>query len=232
MSPIPTFAPIRGPSFESPIQAEYRTDRQSSHAGYEISRPLGLASLDGIQLRWQSLRTPEFHDIKSFFDGLQGTGPFYYTPTDPLTAPGGMTPELSEVAGGSLTGQGTYYVQFTWYDPTTGLETTPSRETSLAVSDNNLLVVKVPVFPLGVEAWRVYVGASQGAAELQSGSSTARTWTMPATGRETGGASPPTENNMKVPRIFSRGSNLVFTPVAPQVYDAQLTLLEQTAAPP
>lgn len=228
---IPTFAPSIGPSYEVQTQETYPADVQTSHKGYEVSRPLALRSIPPIQLQWKALKKPQLDEIKSFFDGFNGArGPFYWTPIDSVTAPIGRAPELGQVAGGALAGQGTYYVQYTWHQTSGGLETEGSKEASFAVSDNNLLTVTVPVFPLGVGEWRVYVGTSPGDAELQSGTVTERTWTMPAGGRDAGGANPPATNTLEVPRIFTHAGALQTTLLAPGIYSASIVLQQQTAA--
>lgn len=228
---IPTFNPTIGPSFDIETEESYRADVQTSHKGYEVSRPLALRSVPPIRLLWKALKKPELDEIKSFFDSLNGArGPFYWTPIDTITAPTGQTPELGQVAGGSLTSQPTYYVQYTWYATAGGLETQGSKEASFSVSDNNLLTVKVPVFPLGVGEWRVYVGVTPGDAELQAGTETTRTWTMPGTGRVGGGANPPATNNLKAARLWTHDGRLQSTLIAPGIYQASITLQEQTAA--
>ena len=228
---IPTFAPSRGPSFGDELTATARADVQSSHKGYELSRPLGLRPLPSIPVTWKALTRTEMDEIVSFFKGLNGSrGPFYYTPPQTVTSPNGMTPTLSEVTGGSLTGQGTYYVQFTWYRTSGGLETLGSKEASFAVADNKLLTVTVPVLELGVTEWRVYVGATSGDCELQSGTVTTRTWTMDTGGRDTGGANPPTTNTLQAPRLFTYDGSLREIRRAPNVFALRTSFQEQTAA--
>jgi hypothetical protein len=70
--------------------------------------------------------------------------------------------------GSGLTGQGTYYVKTTYVSPWG--ETTPSAESSLAVSDGNVLtVVAPPADVTGVATgWNVYVGKSAGTEVLQT----------------------------------------------------------------
>lgn len=230
---IPVFSPTIGPSFGIARANTYRADVQTSHKGYEMMRPLGLRKVPPINVTWQALKKPELDEIVSFFDGLNGSlGPFSYTPVDTVTGADGMTPTLSEVTGGSLTSQGTYYVRFTWYQTTGTLETTGSKESSFAVADNKLLTVTVPVLPLGVTEWRVYVGAVTGDAELQAGTETTRTWTMPVGGRVSGGANPPTVNDLKVSRFFTFSGTLTDTLIAPGIYSLATTFNEQTAAVP
>lgn len=226
----PIFSPTIGPSFGLTRQNAYRVDVQTSHKGYEIMRPLGLRRTPPIQVVWNALKKPQLDEIVSFFDSLNGSlGPFDYTPVDTITGPEGITPTLSTVTGGALTGQGTYYVRFTWYKTTGTLETTGSKEASLTVPDNKLLTIKVPVFPLGVLEWRVYVGTVTGDAELQASTEATRTWTMPVTGRVSGGANPPATNNLKVSRLFTFSGTLTDTLIAPGLYTLSTVFNEQMA---
>ena len=228
---IPVFSPTIGPSFGIARTSRYRADVQTSQKGYEMMRPLGLRKVPPIQVTWQALKKPELDEIVGFFDSLNGSlGPFSYTPVDTVTGPDGVTPALSEVTGGALTSQGTYYVRFTLYQTSGTLETTGSKEASFAVADNKLLTVTVPVFPLGVTEWRVYVGAVTGDAEIQAGTEATRTWTMPVGGRVVGGANPPITNDLKVSRFFTFSGQLQDTLIAPGIYSLSTVFNEQTAA--
>ena len=230
---IPVFSPTIGPSFGLARTNSYRADIQTSHKGYEMMRPLGLRKVSPIQVTWQALKKPELDDIVGFFDSLNGSlGPFSYTPVDTITGPEGITPTLSEVTGGSLTSQAPYFVTFTWYQTSGTLETTKSKESTFTVTDNKLLTVTVPVLPLGVTEWRVYVGIATGDTELQAGTETTRTWTMPVGGRVAGGANPPTANDLKVSRFFTFSGQLTDTLIAPGIYSLSTTFNEQTAAVP
>ena len=206
---IPIFTPTIGPSFDLARQNRYRADVQTSHKGYEMMRPLGLRKVPPINVTWKALKKPELDEIVSFFDALNGSlGPFSYTPVDTVTGPDGMTPALSQVAGGSLTSQAPYFVTFTWYQTSGTLETTKSKEATFTVSDNNLLT------------------------EIQAGTETTRTWTMPAGGRVAGGANPPTTNDLSVSRFFTFSGTLTDTLIAPGIYSLSTTFNEQTAAVP
>ncbi len=230
---IPVFTPKIGPSFGIQTRNVFRADRQTSHKGYEMMRPLGIRRHPPIAVKWDALTKPEMDDILSFFDSMSGSlGPFSYTPVDTVTGTEGMTPVLSEVTGGALVSQGTYFVRFAWFKTVGGLETSGSKEASFSVADNKLLSVKVPIFPLAVTEWRVYVGAVTGDAELQAGTETTRTWTMPVGGRVTGGANPPTSNNLKVSRFFTFDGALPAVLIAPGIHSLSTTFLEQTAAVP
>lgn len=230
---IPIFTPTIGPSFDIARINRYRADVQTSHKGYEMMRPLGLRKVPPINVTWKALKKPELDEIVSFFDALNGSlGPFSYTPVDTVTGPDGATPALAQVSGGSLTSQAPYFVTWTWYQTSGTLETRKSKEATFTVSDNNLLTVGVPVFPLGVTEWRVYVGVATGDTEIQAGTETTRTWTMPAGGRVAGGANPPTTNDLSVSRFFTFSGTLTDTLIAPGIYSLSTTFNEQTAAVP
>lgn len=230
---IPVFAPTIGPSFGIARPNTYRSDVQTSHKGYEMMRPLGLRKISPINVTWQALKKPQLDEIISFFDSLNGSlGPFSYTPVDTVTGPEGITPALSQVVGGSLTSQPPYFVTFTWHQTTGTLETTKSKEATFTVDDNKLLTVTVPVFPLGVSEWRVYCGIVTGDTEIQAGTETTRTWTMPVGGRVAGGANPPTTNDLSVSRFFTFSGTLTDTLIAPGIYSLATTFNEQTAAVP
>ena len=230
---IPVFAPTIGPSFGLARNAQFRADVQTSHKGYEMMRPLGLRPQEPITVTWNALKKPELDEIVSFFKGLNGSlGPFSYTPVDTVTGPNGMTPALDQVTSGSLTSQPPYFVTFTWYQTSGGLETMKSQEATLTVDDNKLLTVTVPVLPLGVTEWRVYVGIATGDTEIQAGTEATRTWTMPGSGRVAGGANPPTTNDLSVSRYFTFSGVLQDTLIAPGIYSLATTFNEQTAAVP
>jgi len=226
----PTFLPPVQPSFSPQTQHNLRLDPMSTPKGYDITRTLGVRWLDSVALEWKVLAKPELDEILSFFEGLNGApGPFFWTPLDLVRDPLGMTPVLGDVAGGALTSQGTYFVQFAWYQSSGGLESRGSKEASFAVQDNFLLTVTVPVFPLGVTEWRIYVGAVTGDAELQAGTETTRIWTMPGTGRVAGGANPPAASTLTVPLIWRLGGGATVRKIAPNRFSLGLEFLQQTA---
>lgn len=226
----PTFSPPVQPSFTPQTAHNYRLDPLSTPKGYDITRTMGIRPLDTVNLEWKVLSKPELDEILSFFEGLNGApGPFYWTPLDNVRDPLGMTPALDEVAGGSLTSQGTYYVQFTWYQTTGGLESRGSAEASFAVQDNFLLTVTVPVFPLSVTEWRVYVGISSGDCELQAGTETTRMWTMPGSGRVSGTANPPASSTLTVPLIWRIAGRPLVRKIAPNRFSLGMEFLQQTA---
>lgn len=229
---IPIFQPIPGPSFGIQTTHNYRADISTSHKGYDLVRPIGLRRLPAIQVTWDALTKPEMDRILGFFDSLGGTtGPFYYQAICSITGPEGIYPELSEVAGGSLTSQPEYFVRMTWYDSGNGTETTGSREANRTVADNFLLTVKVPPLPLSVTEWRVYVGVVTGDTDLQTGTETSRVWTMPAGGVEIGGAAPPSENTLQPYKIYTFNGTLEETMIAPGLYSLSTVFQEQSAAP-
>ena len=77
------------------------------------------------------------------------------------------TPVLTATVAGSLTGQGTIYVQVTGVGPFG--ETLSSAEALLAVPNGSELVVAFPaVVPTNVVSWNVYAGTSSGTETLQN----------------------------------------------------------------
>lgn len=226
---IPTFAPSRNPSFPVNTLHAIREDRQRTSKGYDIGRPMGVRPLRRLPLEWLGLSLNQLHEILSFFYGLNGsTGPFFWSPTDKVISPNGVVPVLGQVAGGSLTGQGTYFVKFTWYNTASAQETLPSKEASFSVSDNFLLTVDVPVFQMGVTEWRVYVGSSSGDNQLQAGTETERRWTMPASG-PIAGAQPPTENTLALPLLWKLDGDLEEQKSQANRFRLRATFQEQTA---
>lgn len=226
----PTFSPPINPSFPVSHSPEWREDGFRSVKGYDQGVVHGPRSLDSIPLIWKVVTGDELDEILSFFDSLNGaTGPFFWTPIDNVRNPLGMTPVLGQVAGGSLVSQGTYFVQFTWYDTSSGGETKGSKQASFAVSDNFLLTVNVPVFPLAVSEWRVYVGVSSGDCELQAGTETTRTWTMPGSGRVAGGANPPAADDLTLPLLWKHDGRPQYAKIGPDRYQLTMTFFQQTA---
>lgn len=98
-------------------------------------------------------------------------------------------PSLSQVAGGSLAGT-TYFVKITYVNPTG--ETTPSAESSFAVSVNNLLVVAAPPALGTANGYNVYVSTTTGTETLQNTTPIAlgTNWTLPTSGLVAGSALP------------------------------------------
>jgi hypothetical protein len=132
-----------------------------------------------------------------------GGGSFPAISQPPVSGPNANTlipqppaASLSETPGGALTGA-TYYVRLT-YSSATG-QTTPGPEASLAVDDNNLLVVQSPPgqlgphgHPLPITGYNVFVSTSPGTETKQAAQVPLGTvWTMPTTGLVSGGTWPP-----------------------------------------
>lgn len=86
-----------------------------------------------------------------------------------VSAPSAPTLTQFPATVGGLTSQGTYFVKITYITPWG--ETLPSTESSLAVSDGNVLQVIAPAADaLGLATgWNVYIGKSSGAEVLQTG---------------------------------------------------------------
>jgi hypothetical protein len=97
-----------------------------------------------------------------------GIAPPVNAPT--LTITGGApppTPVLVATVAGSLTGQGTKYVQITGVGPFG--ETCSSSEALLAIPDGSELVVMAPVgAPTNITHWNVYIGNAAGSEKLQN----------------------------------------------------------------
>ena len=87
-------------------------------------------------------------------------------PTPQISAP--SAPTLSQYAYGALVSQGTYYVKITYTTPYG--ETNASAESTLAVSNGNVLTVKAPApDAAGVATgWNVYVSKTTGQEVLQT----------------------------------------------------------------
>jgi hypothetical protein len=115
-----------------------------------------------------------------------------------LTFQGGAapsTPTLTASAGGTLSNQGTYYVQVTWITPFG--ESIASAESFLAVPNNNQLVVSTPTNPpINATGWNVYIGTTSGGETLQTTTpvSTSLNFTLTAA-PTTNGAHPPSTSS-------------------------------------
>lgn len=191
-----TFAPDPGPSFVVPLTWEWRTVRQEAIKPYTRTIPTFQLPVRRFDLNWR-ICTKALRDyVVSFFHrGLGSADDFYWTPPDPVWAPEDSGPDLDSTSGGSLS-QRTYYVKHTWYDSTTGQETTASPASTITVPANYLLEVSVPIYPCGVGAWRVYASETQGDERLQA-YATSRTWTEPVSGLVPDSAMVPTTNTLK-----------------------------------
>lgn len=223
-----TFAPSVNPSFPVSESHEFREDGFRSPKGYDLGRVMAVRPVHSVPLLWKVVDRNQLDEILGFFDQLNGaTGPFFWTPLDNVRSPNGMTPTTGEVAGGSLTSQPTYYVQFTWYDTSSGGETLGSLEASQVVQDNFQLTVEVPVFPMGVTEWRVYVGDTSGDCELQA-TVTDRQWTMPGA-RASGGANPPASNDLSLPLLWKHDGNPRVSKIGPNRFRLGMTFILQHA---
>jgi hypothetical protein len=150
-----------------------------------------------VRLHWNTIPESEKDYIESFVQGLEGTnGPFWWTPLDKIPTPSGMSAALSQFSGGAISTT-TYYVRFTWYDSAGG-ETAQSAQSSILMSTNFYMRVKVPPFPTYCEGWRIYAHESSGSECLQATITTSRTWDQSAA-LSTGTATPPASNTLSVP---------------------------------
>lgn len=192
----PTFDPPVGPSFELPLEVAWDADETEFVKPYVQVVPRNELAIRAFDLQWNLLTRAQRDYIQSFFHRHRGPAtPFYWTPTDPVFAPEDDGPEVDQVAGGSLS-ERTYYVRFSWYDSTTGQETTPSPAKSITVQSSYLLSVTVPRFPSRVTAWRVYVGTVADYEYLQA-YDIDRTWTEPSGGITEPTSLPPSVNTLK-----------------------------------
>ncbi len=108
----------------------------------------------------------------------------------PLTAP--AAPTLSQVAGGTITAA-TYFAK-TWLNTPLG-STTPSTESSLAVSADYLLVAASPTGANGATTWGIGVSTATGTETIQANNIPIGTsWTEPTGGLIAGASLPPTNN--------------------------------------
>lgn len=200
---LPVFAPSKNPSFAPLSRFTPRVDRQTSEKGYDITKPNGLEDDEGISLEWKVLTKNEVDEITSFFRSLNGAdGPFEWTPLDNFESPLGRGPEVANLLAGSLAAD-EYFVTYTWYDATLG-ETLPSKETAFDKAANNVITVTVPVFPPGVQSWRIYASLATGTETLQDTVTDARLWVMPTTGLVSGAAMP-SANTLSGPLVWKRG---------------------------
>ncbi len=103
-------------------------------------------------------------------------------------------PILSQVAGGSFAGA-TLYVKVTYIN-SYGSETIASVEASLAVSDNNLLIVDSPSVESGATGYNIYVGTISNNETLQNTVPYAigTNWILPTSGLITSANIPPVIN--------------------------------------
>lgn len=227
--PTPTFIPTVNPSFPAPDSPQWREEGFRSPKGYDIGRVMGVRPIRTVPLTWRVISKNQLDEILSFFTAMNGaTGPFFWTPLDTVMSPNGQTPTLGEVAGGALTSQPEYFVQYTWYDTSAAQETLGSKEAAFTVQDNFQLTVDVPVFPMAVGEWRVYVGIVTGDAELQTGTVTTRQFIMPAA-RVSGGANPPIVNDLSLPLLWKFEGRPQVTKITANRFSLSMTFVEQTA---
>jgi hypothetical protein len=120
------------------------------------------------------------------------------------------SPSLSTTAGGTLTGQGTFYVRTTFVTPFG--ETTGSAEAYVAVPDNNEMVVAYPSSPpSNATGWNCYVGRAAGGETLQNTSPIALTTNWTQTAMPTiGTAAPPGSSSGNYTITSTLGVSYVF----------------------
>lgn len=162
-------------------------------------------------LKWPAIKKADLEKLRSFVVRHKGAAlPFYLELVDPVAPPWAVE-EVKRKDGGAL-GNRNLYVGCTWSDGT--YETTISETVrALYVADGKVLTVLVPDFPSGVDRAYVYVGTSASALKQQtpalfvSGGS----WGEPTTGYSTGGAAPPTTNQLEDTPLVLAVDNLLDT---------------------
>ncbi|MGH9377161.1 MAG: hypothetical protein ACRD1I_00045 [Terriglobia bacterium] len=144
---------------------------------------------------------------------------------------------LSIVSGGAIPAA-TYYVTVTYVNPLG--ETLPSPEASLAVAAGSLLVVGSAPPSGNATGYNIYAASSSGSEKLQNPSPIAlgQSWTLPLTGFNPLGSSPPSANTAGplfagavsgattiawAPKIEALSADQVAAPI-----DARLTAEEQS----
>ena len=125
---------------------------------------------------------------------------------DPLPAPG--TPTLESISGGTLPASN-YFVLTTWVNAA-GQESAPSLATAKALAAGQLLRVIPATPPSQATGWYPYVGSESGQEQRQSSTALPLTgsWTMPASGLETGAGPPEGQAPdllRPLPRTLQRG---------------------------
>ncbi len=197
----PTFSPSQGPAFPYPESSVVHADVFQADRRYPHALAKTMRMTKRVSLQWPAITESVRDEIMSFF-GQQlegGIGPFYWTPHNKVFSPSGVTPVLSQAAGGSLSSR-TYYVRVTWYDAAGG-ETRQSAQASLAVNANYYMTVEVPPVPSRVDGWRIYAHETSGSECLQATNTTSRSWTESGA-LSTGTATPPASNTLSVPLVW------------------------------
>lgn len=195
---LQTFAPSPGPSFTVPLAWDWLVSETRGIKPYVQTIPKFELPVRRYSLSWR-VTTAKLRDyLVAFFHRTNGPGrEFLWTPPDPVWAPEDAGPDLDQVSGGALA-QRTYHARYTWFETSSGKETTPSPSSSITVQANYLLTVAVPRYPSGVGAWRIYVGTSAGDERLQ-GYASSRLWTESAGGIVPDAAPPPNANTLSIP---------------------------------
>jgi len=193
-----TFAPGVNPEFPFGLEPIWNVDEIPAIKPYVARVPRGLREISTASLVYPALTRRQKEYILSFFRELRGpASDFLWTPPDAVDGPLHRGPDLDQVTLAGAPGSSrNYIVKFTWYDPATGQETEASPVSTITVTSGKVLVITVPVFPLGVSAFRVYAGTVLDS-EWTQGYSTLRTWTEPVTGLLTTTSLAPGANNLK-----------------------------------
>lgn len=196
-----TFDPGTTPEMPFTRPLQWPVDEQGFIKPYYQALPKALNPVQAPVSTIWVLTQDQWEYVESFFREIGGpAGDFFWTPPRPISGPMHRGPDLSEVTVGGAPGSTrTYWARYTWFHPTLGVETKPSPASSLEVQAGNVLRVTVPIFPIRVPAFRIYVGTVEGS-EWAQGYSTVRTWDEPTTGIVEPTTAPPSANNFKVPQ--------------------------------
>jgi len=192
------FDPGRGPSRFSETEISHGADSQRYIKPYVQVIPRTITEMVAGTWTWEGAPVAIRDYIRSFFSEIKTeAGEFLWVPPGTVPAPAHRGPDLTSAAVTGAPGSPrSYHVLATWYNPSTGQESTASPRSSLVVSSDWLLRVTMPTFPNGVEAFRVYAGTTAGAEGLQA-HSTARTWQEPLGGIVTGNPGPPASSTLR-----------------------------------
>lgn len=193
-----TFDPGRGPSREFEASYSSGADVQPYIKPYLQTIPRTPTEMVAGVWTWEGLPQAIRDYFLSFFREIKWeAGEFLWAPPGLVSAPVHRGPDLSSVAVGGAPGSPrSYHVRYTWFNPSTGQESNASPSSALVVASDWLLRVTVPIFPPGVEAFRVYVATTAGAEGLQAYSAE-RTWQEPIGGIVGGNAGPPASSTLR-----------------------------------
>ena len=137
-------------------------------SGHKAVRPRMTEQVRRGQLTCRNLPKLSKERISAFFREIRGGGNIFQiiNRVDSIVPPY-FAPALSDVAGGAF-GSRTFYVATTHSNADRSKETTQSEEDSRLVGAGQLLTVKMPDFPPGVNRANIYIGTTSGSMVLRS----------------------------------------------------------------